>query len=144
VWIYSSEQASRPKKGKGLKEEQSEGLESVCVVELGTTFTRLLLAINKQVFLLGLLPQQLKKHIKMGDSQYIDLVHFKHEQSLEELDYEQWYQDYRHPQLHIVESVTLKERVELLFFQDSSQYCVYTTEKGSVRQQLSFNEQQLY
>lgn len=66
VWIYTDHpERAKPAKIKTAESGgKSEG--GVSMVELPTKFTRLLLSVNRQIFLLGVRPSQLGRYVYSG------------------------------------------------------------------------------
>jgi len=69
-------------------------------------FGRLLLLVNGNIYVLGMLPSELKKWIHRGENEFIDLTSFKHENNLNEIDVEKWFRGNNHAPLTILDKIT--------------------------------------
>lgn len=73
-------------------------------------FARLLLQIGDRVFVLGILPSEIKNWLHKSEKEYVDLVTLKHEERIGDINWKNWYSDGRHPQLHILDELITKEK----------------------------------
>ena len=57
------------------------------LVEVHNLFAKLILQVGNRVFLMGVLPSELKNWVQKGDKEYVDLFSLKHEDEVEDLNW---------------------------------------------------------
>jgi hypothetical protein len=66
-------------------------------------FAKLILQVGNRLFVLGILPSQIKNWLYKSENEYVDLVTLKHEEKLDSIDWKNWYSEGRHPTLSILD-----------------------------------------
>lgn len=78
-------------------------------------FGRLVLLLNGTIYVLGMLPSELKRWIYRGENEFIDLTSFKHENNLKDINVENWFRGINHAHLTILDKITSVETPNLIF-----------------------------
>jgi hypothetical protein len=66
-------------KVESQKEIEEQKIELISIVELSNMFARLILQVGNKLFILGILPSQIKNWLYKSEKEYVDLVTLKHE-----------------------------------------------------------------
>lgn len=57
-------------------------------MEIHNIFAKLILQVGNRIFLIGVLPSELKNWVQKGEKEYVDLFSLKHEDEVEQLNWE--------------------------------------------------------
>lgn len=88
VWIFTDRKEGLGKKGESSHSVDNQKQLSVSLVEVHNLFAKLILQVGNRVFLMGVLPSELKNWVQKGDKEYVDLFSLKHEDEVEDLNWQ--------------------------------------------------------
>jgi hypothetical protein len=63
------------------------------------------LQVGNRIFILGVIPNEIRNWFHKGEKEYVDLLTLKHEDEVASLDWKAWYAGSKHPKLHILDQV---------------------------------------
>ena len=78
--------------------------------------------------MLGLLPQQSRQWVRKEGGNYIDLITFKQEELLDNLDWGEWFKRTQHPHLSILDTLATNNAPLFLFKEEGKAHVLYNVE----------------
>jgi hypothetical protein len=144
VWIFTDRKQEKWKRGESLKDIENERVESVHLLELDHVFARALLQVGGRLFVLGVLPNEIRNWFHKGEKECVDLLTLKHEDDVASLDWREWYAGSRHPKLHILDQIDTVLTPELLYREGNNIYLLTKEDELYFKSGVGFNAELLY
>jgi hypothetical protein len=144
VWIFTDRKEGSSKKGECSSSHENQRQLSVNLVEVSNIFAKLILQVGNRIFLMGVLPSELKNWVQKGEKEYVDLFSLKHEDEVEQLNWDQWFNGPRHPKLHILDQIQLEESPQIVYKEGEAVYLLYWKEGVCFRSKLLLNFEFVY